>query len=102
MILEAFSEVLHRERQRTGQQALDILQRWLLSILSEAVPADNIERVIHAEIALADLTGQPVFLSKSGSGEILLKSLYTYCDSYEHWQFRRWLHNLNATAFERR
>ena len=35
----------------------------------------------------------------SKSGEILLNSLYLYCDSYEQWQFSRWLHHLKPHNF---
>jgi hypothetical protein len=99
MILEAFSKILHEERRRTGDSAKTILHRWLLGILTEAIPEDNVGRVIHAEIALLHVSGKTAFASRSQTGETLLNSLYLYCESYERWQFGRWLHELKPHYF---
>ena len=99
MILEAFSVVLHRERDQTDLPALAILYRWLVGILTEAEPQDNVSKVIHTELSLHYTPGQLTFSPKSKSGEILLNSLYLYCDSYERWQFGRWLHHLKPHNF---
>jgi hypothetical protein len=99
MILEAFSHVLHREWGREDNSARDILHRWLLSVLTEAEPKDNVSKVIHTEIALLNAPGHAIFLAKSDTGETLLNSLYMYCDSYENWQFGRWLHEIKPHRF---
>ncbi len=99
MILEAFSKILHEERRRTGDSAKIILRRWLLSIMSDATPEDNVSKVIHTEIALLHISGRTAFASRSQSGEKLLNSLYLYCESYERWQFGRWLHELKPHYF---
>ena len=43
--------------------------------------------------------GERHFEGLSRSGKVLLKSLTSYCVSYDHWQFSRWLHNLRASDF---
>lgn len=99
MILEAFSSVLHIEKRRTGHSAVHILHAWLMNILSEAHPADMVSKVVHAEVELIHQKGNIAFRPKSETGNILLQSLYRYCDSYEHWQFSRWLHELKPHEF---
>lgn len=99
MILEAFSQVLHLEREQTGDPAVDILHRWLHRILTQRETSDNTTKVIHMEIAMIAQHGQIAFLGRSPSGERLLNSLYIYCESYENWQFSRWLHDLKPHAF---
>jgi hypothetical protein len=76
-----------------------VLHRWLLSILSEANPTENVHKVIHAEIAIVNAPWQMTFVPRSPSGETLLNSLYLYCDSYERWRFGRWLHDIKPHAF---
>lgn len=101
MILEAFSEVLHDRYRRHGQASEDILRQWLFDYLGQPVDETcQISRVLHTEIELSPgLSGEPRFVGKSPSGQILLESLFQYCKSYENWQFSRWLHHLRASDF---
>lgn len=103
MILEAFSTVLHQEWGKNEDSAQDILHRWLLNILTESEgPANVIHNVIRTELSLLNISGEAVFAGKSSTGATLLQSLYLYCDSYERWQFSRWIHHLKPAAFHRR
>lgn len=99
MILQAFSQVLRREWQHPECPAVDILHRWLLAILTEAEPKDTISKVIHTEVELLELSDRITFIGKSKTGHILLQSLYQYCESYERWQFNRWLHQVKPYYF---
>ena len=106
MILEAFSQVLHQNN--TSAPATVLLSQWLLNtLLSE--PSDAVSRVIHAEIGLNQESSeeQPSsfqyglgFFGHSASGWRLLKTLWAYAHSYDHWQFRRWLHATQASDFK--
>ncbi len=100
MILEAFSKVLHEERARTGDSAENILHDWLQDQLAcYDAELDNVTRVIQTEVAMLNISGQIVFTGRSTTGQTLLDSLYLYCDSYEQWQFRRWLHHAKPHSF---
>ncbi len=105
MILEAFSIVLRQgycaENTAAGPTAMDILHHWLRAILSKPFPEGNVEKVIHAEISMLCCEEQVAFMPRSRSGESLLKTLYYYCESYEQWQFNRWLHHVKPHYFNR-
>lgn len=99
MILEAFSECLRAEYS-PDEPSVYVLYRWLTDILSEDPnDGDQISRVIHAEITMQNVDSYVVFEGLSKHGDRLLKSLYDYCQSYEDWQFRRWLHRVKASDF---
>lgn len=40
-----------------------------------------------------------IFVGKSPTGHRLLNSLTEYCKSYEDWQYRRWLHQVQPAHF---
>ncbi len=101
MILEAFSRTLRQRWEVGGIPARELLHHWLLEKLSEASPSDTISKILHMELEVLSRGGQFVFLARSPSGKTMLKALYRYCDSYEQWQFSRWLHHVKATAFNR-
>ncbi len=101
MILEAFSVTLRQEWKLGEQPAKSILHRWLLKNLTEANPQDHVTKVIQTELKLLHLPQHQLgYIAKSPTGQTLLKSLYQYCDSYEQWQFSRWLHELKPQSFK--
>jgi hypothetical protein len=99
MILEAFSQVLRQEHYQGGPCAKEILHKWLKHILSQPFPHSQVDRVIYREIAMLRVSRKIAFTGRSATGECLLRSLYLYCESYERWQFRRWLHDLKPHNF---
>lgn len=105
MILEAFSRILQSQQPVTDEPAQVILHRWLVSLLeqpldsNDAGSVDHVVRVIQTELALSYTNQRPVIMAKSLSGQRLLHTLQWYCDSYEQWQFRRWLHQANTAHF---
>lgn len=101
MILEAFSKTLKTQFRQKGD-ALNILQEWLGLYLRIPLNPNSgmIHRVIHTEIEMGNSHPMVLFCGKSPSGDVLLKSLYDYCRSYEDWEYRRWLHTLKASDFE--
>jgi hypothetical protein len=99
MILEAFSRVLQAPENR-GLAPETVLSRWLASILLvPPAPDDQVARVIHTEIAMCRRSSHYVFEGQSRTGTALLESMYSYCRSYDHWQFSRWLHHTRASDF---
>lgn len=122
MILEAFSQYLHHHYPRhalaldtlgaelASRENLDaeempaitdILYEWLYKHLS--IPCqehDPVSRVLHTEVIMVQFDEAYYFEPSSPSGEMLLDSLEAYCESYDNWQFSRWLHNVKASDFQ--
>jgi hypothetical protein len=102
MILEAFSHVL-RQEYASDRPALFVLQAWLTQHLQKPegqAATDVVTCVLHTELELQTLGKTQCFQARSPSGKVLLSSLYSYCRSYEDWQYRRWLHKLRASDFQ--
>ncbi len=104
MILEAFSKYLQNE-ENLNRAPERVLFKWLFHLLSlPAEPGDHISQVIHTEIEMvyhddSETEGYITFEGKSETGVQLLKTLLGYCRSYEHWQFSKWLHHVQASDF---
>jgi hypothetical protein len=102
LILHAFSVYLQQPKNR-GRAPEKVLFEWLMKILLlSPAPDDMVGRVIHAEIALMECNGHPGFEGKSDTGRQLLSSLTQYCRSFDHWQFSRWVHDVQASDFNRK
>ena len=124
LILEAFSHVLKHEHNLTRQPPQLILHRWLLAMLveppaddpclkpadsvpiedtedtgTETIPDTVVKKVLQTEFNLHYVDDYPIITAASASGQRLLSSLQWYCDSYEQWQFRRWLHQAQVNSF---
>lgn len=120
MILEAFGQQLQQPHHR-GRSPEAVLCQWLASILlvppsqnagrkaadptaltpeeEVAVQQEQVARVIHAELELCEHEESFFFQPRSESGRILLESLFSYCRSFDNWQFSRWLHHIQASDF---
>lgn len=123
MIVEAFSHYLkkqfavlspddsnHKSYGETRVNTRDILHRWLdehlnnkfthnLHTKSGKENAIAVGNVIREEITIAQFEDELWYIGTSDSGERLLKTLYHYCDSYDRWQFSRWLHQVQPSQF---
>jgi len=126
MILEAFSTYLreHYTPQRSPEAVLhdwldQQLVAWFPQPLSAgrwqhkgfraatlekafdaaAIQAHHVAQVIQVEMAAVDFEGERWFVGVSPTGEKLLQALYHYCGSYDHWQFARWVHEVQASDF---
>jgi len=113
MILETFSITLKAEFS-PSQRASVVLRKWLIAHLSNPNPASNdkVHCVINAELELlppllyeaGDAAASDGYFQliqpKTATGVNLLNALLHYCDSYEHWHYRRWLHRLQASDFK--
>ncbi len=98
MIISAFSK--HIRSYQADIPPVIILIRWIKDILSKK-PENNIEKVIHKEIALIkNKFGAYMLLGKSKSGASLIESLYQFALSYEQQNFARWVHSVKASDFK--
>ena len=97
MILKAFSEYIREFNSDIPTTML--LWRWLKDKLSKK-PENNVENIIHEEIILLkNKYGHFMLVGKSGSGRVLLESLYNFALSFEQQKFTRWIHKLKASDF---
>lgn len=78
---------------------IKLLSRWVKGVL-EKKPKDNVEKIIHQEIALAtnDL-GDFLLVAKSPSGQTLTSALYNYALSFEQHVLRQWLEDKKPNDF---
>ena len=89
MIIAEFAKYLqqHDDEIIEHKSSCSLLCAWVLSIL-ERKPKNHVEKIVHAEIALAE----------NEYGEFLL-ALYNFALSYEQHLMRKWLHDKNANDF---
>ena len=103
MIIAEFAKYLQQHDDEIIEQksSCSLLCAWVLSIL-ERTPKNNIEKIIHAEIALAENDyGEFLLVAKSVSGQKLTNALYNFALSYEQHLMRKWLHDKNANDFNK-
>lgn len=102
MIIAEFAKFLqqHDEEIVENKSTCSLLCSWVISIL-EKKPSNNVEKVIHAEIACAkNDCGEFFLVAKSSSGQKLTQALYNFALSYEQHLMRKWLENKNANDFK--
>lgn len=103
MIIAEFAKYLqqHDEEIVEHKSSCSLLCAWVLSIL-ERKPQNNVEKIVHAEIALAQNDyGEFLLVAKSKSGQKLTNALYNFALSYELHLMRKWLHDKNANDFNK-
>jgi hypothetical protein len=102
LILTAFSK--HLQARANAQKAPEkVLYEWLAAYLLQPPAAnDTIARIIHTELAMIDCNGHVGFEGRTDTGSQLLQSLYQFCRSYDHWQFTRWVHDVQASDFSQK
>ncbi|MDD3437777.1 MAG: hypothetical protein PHC64_11560 [Candidatus Gastranaerophilales bacterium] len=103
MILKEFSKYL----QDNEEEIIDkkpctmLLGRWVKEIL-ERNPKTKVEKIIHAEIALAkNKTGDYLLVAKSESGRTLTNALYNFALSYEQHVMQKWLKDKKPGDFKK-
>ncbi len=76
-----------------------ILCDWIKLVIYKN-PKNNIDKIVHKEIMLADNpSGDFLIVGKSESGRVLVRALYNYALSYEHYIMSKWLENKNPEDF---
>ena len=88
MILKAFSVYLQRHKNDIIQNkttATKLLCRWIKLVINKN-PKNHTDKIVHKEIMLAEnKAGDFLIVGKSESGRVLVKALYNYALSYEHY-----------------
>ena len=103
MILEEFSKYLQENKERitSGEvTAVRLLTDWIKEVVYKN-PKGHVDRIIHAEIMLAqNPEGDFFIVGKSESGRVLVKALYNFALSYENYLMARWLSDKKSTDFK--
>lgn len=104
MILSEFSKYLQsRNDDITSNRSsgTKILCDWIKLVINKN-PKNNVDKIVHKEIMLAEnKSGDFFIVGKSESGRILVKALYNYALSYEHYIMSKWLEDKKANDFEK-
>ncbi len=104
MILSEFSKYLQsRNDDITSNRSsgTKILCDWIKLVINKN-PKNNVDKIVHKEIMLAEnKSGDFFIVGKSESGRVLVKALYNYALSYEHYIMSKWLEDKNANDFEK-
>ncbi len=112
MILEAFSQYLKHHNPPAVSltpgvspvASRRVLEAWLRRYLRNQVTVTDIAsyqlcRSIQTEFTLVAWQGQHWISATSTSGQRLWAALQHYADSYDQWQFARWMHTTHASDF---
>ncbi len=102
MILTELAKFLQENEQEIIEKksATSFLIEWIKSVL-ERVPKNNVEKIIHTEIAIAkNKCGDYLLIAKSPSGQKLTKALYNFALSYEQHVMTKWLNDKTPNDFK--
>lgn len=102
MILGAFSKYLQERNEdiiNNRTTATKLLCEWIKLVINKN-PKNNIDKIVHKEIMLAvNKNGSFFIVGKSESGRVLVKALYNFALSYEHYIMSKWLSNKKPDDF---
>ena len=94
MILKAFSVYLQQHKDdilQNNTTATKLLCAWIKLVINKN-PKNHVDNIVHKEIMLAEnKAGDFLIVGKSESGRVLVKALYNYALSYEHYILRKTL-----------
>lgn len=102
MILNEFSKYLQKHNEdliSNKTTATKLLCGWIKLVINKN-PKNHIDKIVHKEIMLAEnAVGDFFIVGKSESGRTLVKALYNFALSYEHYLMSRWLHDKQPNDF---
>lgn len=102
MILNEFSKYLQEHNEdliSNKTTATKLLCGWIKLVINKN-PKNHIDKIVHKEIMLAENTiGDFFIVGKSESGRTLVKALYNFALSYEHYLMSRWLQDKQPNDF---
>ncbi len=91
-----------RQAQKTNFSCVKLLNEWLVKKL-RSVPISNVDKIICNELFLAtNKRGATLIIAKRESGRKLLRALYNFSLSYEHYRFARRTHEVRPSNFTNR
>lgn len=104
MILSEFSKFLHKYNQDIAENkttAAKLLCQWIKIVINKN-PKNHADKIVHKEIMLAEnKAGDFFIIGKSASGRTLVKALYNFALSYEHYIMSRWLQDKKPNDFNK-
>lgn len=102
MILTAFSKYLQLHNEKlihNKTTTTKLLCEWISSVIHKN-PSDNVEKIVHKEIMLADNNnGDFLIVAKSESGRVLINALNNFALSYENYMMSKWLADKKSNNF---
>lgn len=91
-----------RQPQNSNFSCVKLLNEWLVKKL-RSVPISNVDKIICNELFLAtNKKGATLIIAKRESGRKLLRALYNFSLSYEHYRFARRTHEVRPSNFTNR
>lgn len=91
-----------RQPQNSKFSCVKLLNEWLVKKL-RSVPISNVDKIICNELFLAtNKKGATLIIAKRESGRKLLRALYNFSLSYEHYRFARRTHEVRPSNFTNR
>ena len=94
MIIQEFSKYLQNRNEDiiSGKiTTTKLLCEWVKLVIKKN-PKNNIDKLVHKEIMLAENNSNYFFLvGKSESGRVLVNELYYFALSYENYVMQKWL-----------
>lgn len=102
MILREFSKYLQEHNEDIANNKITttkLLCEWIKLVINKN-PKNHVDKIVHKEIMLAENKAGDFFIvGKSESGRVLVKALYNFALSYEHYIMKRWLEDKTADDF---
>lgn len=91
-----------RQPQNSKFSCVKLLNEWLVKKL-RSVPISNVDKIICNELFLAtNKKGATLIIAKRESGRKLMRALYNFSLSYEHYRFARRTHEVRPSNFTNR
>ena len=104
MILKEFSKYIQSRKDEIidgKTTATRILCDWIRFVITKN-PKGHVDKIVHTEILLAENKAGDFFITaKSESGRTLVKALYNFALSYEHYIMQKWLTDKNPEDFKK-
>ncbi len=104
MILKEFSTYIQSRKDEITlgkTTATKILCDWIRLVIKKN-PKGHVDKIIHTEILLAENKyGDFLITAKSESGRTLIKALYNFALSYEHYILQKWLDDKTPDDFKK-
>ena len=104
MILKEFSKYIQSKTDEiinNKTTSTKLLCEWINIVINKN-PKNHVDKIVHKEIMLAkNNSGDFLIVGKSESGRILLKALYNYAQSYEHYIMSKWLEDKKPEDFQK-
>ena len=102
MILKEFAKYLQEHNEDLTQNKTSttkLLCKWVKFVINKN-PKNHVDKIVHKEILLAEnAVGDFFIVGKSESGRTLVKALYNFALSYEHYIMSRWLQDKQPKDF---